>query len=100
MHTSFYIRPAQQEQIETTAVLRTTESPVLLGTVVSEKGKPITNALAVLYASGGTQPDRTAGIAFSDEMGRFAFGPLEAGVLYQVCIYADTSLHRVLEQPE
>lgn len=100
MHTSFYIRPAQHEQIETSAVLRTAESPVLLGTVLSADGKPIADALAVLYASGGTQPDRIAGVSFSDEMGRFAFGPLDAGVLYQVCIHADTMVHRVLEQPE
>ena len=100
MHTSFYVRPAQQEQIETTAVLRTAEAPVLLGTVTSEDGKPIADALAVLYVSGGTRSDHAAGIAFSDELGRFVFGPLEAGTLYQVSIYANTSLHRVLEQPE
>lgn len=99
MHTSFYVRPAQHEQIETTAVLRTAEPPVLLGTVTSEDGKPVADALAVLIASGGTQSDHAAGITFSDEFGRFVFGPLEAGTLYQVSIYADTALHRVLEQP-
>lgn len=100
MHSNFYVRPSQKEQVETTAVLRTPERPVLLGTVVGEDGKPIIDALAILYASGGTQPDRVAGVSFSDEMGRFAFGPLEAGVLYEVSIHADTMLRRTLEQPE
>lgn len=100
MAANFYVRPARREQVETTAVLHAADRPVLLGSVVGEDSKPIADALIVLYASGGTQPDRVTGVTFSDEMGRFAFGPLEAGVLYQVRIYADTMLRRTLEQPE
>lgn len=100
MFANFFVRPAQHEQIETTAVLRQEEPPVLLGTVTDAEGRPYAGALAVLYAAGGTKPDTVAGIAYSDTLGRFAFGPLEAGTLYQVSIYADSMQRRVLEQPE
>lgn len=100
MYSSFFVRPSAGEQVETTVSLRADTRPALLGSAVDADGKPVADALVVLTASGKTSPDPIAGVAYTDEMGRFAFGPLEAGVLYQVSIYADSMLHRVLEQPE
>ena len=100
MQSVFSVRPAQREQVETTVTLHASDRPVLLGTIVGDDGKPLANALAVLYASGGAQPDTVAGVTCSDALGRFVFGPLEPGVLYQVSIHADTMLRRTLEQPE
>lgn len=100
MYSSFFVRPSAGEQIETTVSLTPQLNPALLGTAVNPDGKPAAGALVVLTASGKTNPDRVAGIAYTDELGRFAFGPLEAGMLYQVSIYANSMLRRVLEQPE
>ena len=100
MYSSFYVRPSAGEQVETTVSLRPDTRPALLGTAVDEAGKPVAQALAVLTASGKTDPDRVVGVTYTDELGRFAFGPLEAGVLYQVSVHADSMLRRTLEQPE
>ena len=100
MYSSFFVRPSAGEQVETTVSLHADPRPALLGTAVSADGKPVAGALVVLTASGKTAPDPTVGVTYTDEMGRFAFGPLEPGALYQVSIYADSMLHRVLEQPE
>ena len=95
----FYVRPSRCELIETTAVVQSQEHPVLHGTVVNADGKPVADAVAVLYASGGAQPDVIAGVTVTDAFGHFVFGPLEAGILYQVSIHADTMQRRILEQP-
>lgn len=100
MQSIFYVRPSAQEIVETAVTLREPDPPVLLGTVTDDSGKPVSHALAVLYASGGVQPDTVAGISCTDAQGRFFFGPLEAGVMYEVRIQADTRPRRVLEQPE
>ncbi len=100
MQSIFYVRPSAQELVETHVTLREPDRPVLLGTVTDDGGKPISDALAVLYASGGVEPDRVAGVSYTDAQGRFLFGPLEPGVLYEIRIQANTQLHRVLEQPE
>lgn len=98
--SGFYVRPSRCELIQTTAVLQPSEQPIIHGTVVDPNGKPVSSAVAILYASGGTQPDTIAGVTCTDTFGRFVFGPLEPGVLYQISIHADTMQRRVLEQPE
>ena len=87
MQSIFYVRPSAQEIVETAVTLREPDPPVLLGTVTDDSGKPVSHALAVLYASGGVQPDTVAGISCTDAQGRFFFGPLEAGVLYEIFFY-------------
>ncbi len=100
MYANFYVRPSAGEQVETTISLRPDTRPALLGTAVDPNGKPVAGALAVLTISGKTEPDRIVRITYTDELGRFAFGPLEPGALYQVSLHADTMLRRSLEQPE
>ena len=100
MYSSFYVRPSAGEQVETTVSLQPDDRPALLGSAVDAGGQPVADALVVLTASGKTAPDRVVRVSFTDEMGRFAFGPLEAGALYQVSLYADKMLRRTLEQPK
>ncbi len=99
MYSSFYVRPSANELVQTTVSLRPETSPALLGAAVDADGKPVEQALVILTASGKTEPDRVAGVTYTDALGRFAFGPLEAGVLYQVSLYADSMPRRTLEQP-
>ena len=100
MQSNFYVRPSVGEQIQTTITLCADPRPALLGTAVNADGRPVADALVVLTASGLTEPDCVVGTAYTDAMGQFAFGPLEAGVLYQVRI-TQLQLHlRTLEQPD
>ena len=41
MYASFFVRPAQQERIETVVELRPETRPALLGTAVDDNAKPI-----------------------------------------------------------
>ena len=98
MYSSFYVRPSAGEQVQTAVSLLPDPRPALLGTVTGDSGKPVADALVVLSASGGAEPDRIVGTAYTDDFGRFSFGPLEAGVLYQVHISRIGIRLRTLEQ--
>lgn len=98
MYSSFYVRPASGEQVQTAVSLTSDPRPALLGTVTGDTGKPVADALVVLTASGKTQPDQLVGTEYTDEFGQFSFGPLEAGVLYQVRISRTDVRLRTLEQ--
>jgi hypothetical protein len=98
MYSSFYVRPAAGEQVQTAVSLTPDPRPALLGTVTSSAGKPVADALVVLTASGKTAPDRVVGTEYTDAFGQFSFGPLEAGMLYQVRISRTDRRLRTLEQ--
>ncbi|MGN1015056.1 MAG: carboxypeptidase-like regulatory domain-containing protein [Butyricicoccus sp.] len=98
MYSSFYVRPSAGEQVQTTVSLCPDSRPALLGIAVGEDGKPLTDALVVLTASGQTEPDRVVGTMYTDELGQFSFGPLEAGTLYQVRVSRMGTHLRTLEQ--
>ena len=97
MYSSFYVRPSAGEQVQTAVSLTADPRPALLGTVTDDTGNPVADALVVLTASGQTQPDRLIGTEYTDEFGQFSFGPLEAGVLYQVRISRTEARLRTLE---
>ncbi len=98
MYSSCYIRPSAGEQVQTTVSLQAEPRPAIVGTAVDCDGKPVCDALVILTASGKTQPDTVAGVMYTDELGQFAFGPLEAGTLYQVRIVHNVPRIRTLEQ--
>lgn len=98
MYSSFYVRPSAGEQVQTAVSLLPDPRPALLGTVTGDSGKPVADALVVLSASGQTEPDRIAAVTYTDAFGRFAFGPLEAGTLYQVTVSRIGIRLRTLEQ--
>lgn len=98
---SFYVKPSENELIETTVHMKPDPHPALLGTVVSEDGKPLSGALVAIYRSGGAgAPDSPEGSLYTDEFGQFAFGPLDPGKLYLVRVYKNNRQIRTLEQPE
>lgn len=98
---SFYVKPSENELIETVVHMKSDPRPALLGTVVSASGKPIDGALVAVYRSGGAgEPDVLEGSIYTDTFGQFAFGPLEPGKLYLVRVYKNDNQIRTLEQPK
>lgn len=99
LYESFFVKPNAHERIETTVHLQADRRPSLLGTVLSANGKPVGDALVTIYQSGGaTAPDSPVGALYTDELGRFAFGPLEPDRLYQVQVFKRGDIARTLEQ--
>lgn len=95
---SFYLRPAENELIETVVQLRPDPRPAILGTVVGDDHRPVANALVAVYESGGDAPDIPVGSLYTDELGQFAFGPLEPAKLYIIRVYKNGGNVRTLEQ--
>ena len=99
LQQSFFVRPGAYEQIETIVHLQADRRPALLGTVYSENGRPVENALVTVYRSGGAdKADQPVGALYTDALGRFAFGPLEPDELYQVQVFKNGATSRILEQ--
>lgn len=96
---SFYLRPAKNELIETVVQLKADPRPALIGSVVDETSRPVANALVAVYESGGDAPDKPIGSLYTDELGQFAFGPLEPSKLYIVRVYKGGGCLRTLEHP-
>lgn len=97
---SFYVKPAANELVETTVHIQPDPRPALLGTVLAGK-KPVSDALVAVYLSGGPDaPDQPVGSLYTDELGHFAFGPLEPQKLYQVRVFKASGAARNLELSE
>lgn len=96
MQTSFYIKPAKNERIETTVHLTADSRPCLTGTVTDGKNKPIGGALVTVYTT-GEDSSSPIGSVYTDDTGIFTFGPLEPAILYQVRIYKNDENQRELE---
>lgn len=94
---SFYVKPASHEVVETTVSLAADKRPALIGTVVGKDDKPVEAALVTFYRADA--PAAPIGALYTDEMGRFAFGPLEPGQLYHVKVFKASEGIRTLEQP-
>lgn len=93
---SFYVKPAAHEVVETRVSLALDRRPALIGTVVGPDEKPIDAALVTFYRADA--PSRPIGALYTDELGRFAFGPLEPGQLYHVKVFHAADDIRTLEQ--
>lgn len=99
LYESFFIKPNAHERIETIVHLQADRRPSLLGTVLNTSGRPVSDALVTVYRSGGADaPDSPVGALYTDELGRFAFGPLEPDRLYQVQVFKRGDMTRTLEQ--
>ncbi len=100
LYGSFFVKPNAHERIETVIHLQADRRPALLGTVLGGNGQPVEDALVTVYRSGGADhPDLPVGALYTDALGRFAFGPLEADELYQVQVFRREDISRTLEQP-
>ncbi len=82
---SFYVKPTAHEMVDAAVTLPPDQRPALTGTVLHEDEKPVADALVTLYRADA--PARPVGAVYTDELGRFAFGPLEAGQLYCVKVF-------------
>lgn len=99
MNYSFCVKPNEHERIETTIHLQADHRPALIGTVLNETGKPVEDALITIYKSGcASKDDTTIGTVYTDNLGRFAFGPLEPNHLYEVKVFKYDENSRILEQ--
>lgn len=93
---SFYVKPAAHEVVETTVSLAADQRPALIGTVVGPGDKPVDGALITVYRADA--PGAPIGALYTDAAGRFAFGPLAPGQLYQVKVFKASEDVRALEQ--
>ncbi len=93
---SFYVKPASHEVVETSVSLSLDQRPALTGTVTDPDGKPVDAALVTFYRA--DSPERPVGALYTDELGRFAFGPLEPGQLYHVKVFHLEDGFRTLKQ--
>lgn len=95
-YAKFYFRPSKGENIHTVVVPKDDESGGIFGKVTDgENG--VHGALVLLFESSGQESGRLLSSAVTDEDGEFAFGPLDAGVLYLVKVYKDSLTLRELE---
>lgn len=101
LYESFCVKPAANERIETVVHIHPDRRPALLGTVLDARHRPVEDALVAVYRSGGAEaPDTPVGSLYTDELGQFAFGPLEPDQLYQVRVFKSSDNVRSLELSE
>lgn len=93
---SFYVKPAAHEIVDTTVSLSPDQRPAVTGTVVDHNDKPVAQALVTFYRADA--PASPVGALYTDELGRFTFGPLDAGQLYHVKVFKRSDTIRALEQ--
>lgn len=89
-----YVKPAPGERVETDLTLPDAQPATILGTVRTPAGDPAGACSVLLYADGEDAPLHQA---FTDEQGRFCFGPLPGDRLYIINIYRDDTRIRALE---
>jgi protocatechuate 3,4-dioxygenase beta subunit len=93
--SKFYFRPAQGEQIETVIHMEPDQRSAISGIVRDRSDQPVEGALVLLF-----QAEREGilyGRQFTDDEGRFFFGPIESEVLYLIRIYKNQIKIRELE---
>lgn len=95
---SFFVKPAANEMVNTTVPLTPDARPALTGTILVQDGKPAAGALITIYRA--DTPDTPIIATYTDELGRFAIGPLEPGQLYHVRVFKQSGNVRTLEQSD
>ena len=96
--SSFYIKPAEYEQIETVVHIKQENRPGLIGSVFDAENAPSKDAFIALFEVNGENKDRLVATAYTDVDGKFIFGPLDAGRLYLIRISKNTEKIRQIEQ--
>ncbi|MEG0035867.1 MAG: carboxypeptidase-like regulatory domain-containing protein [Oscillospiraceae bacterium] len=92
----FYFRPSKGEKIHTVVSPTEDESCGICGKV-ADGGKPIKDALVLLFETKGQSTNALVSSVTTDEDGEFAFGPLLEGELYLIKVYKDSLKLRELE---
>ena len=93
----FYFRPGESERVETTVTLQPDIRSAIHGLVRDAAGLPVKDALAMLFEIPSDGVYTLTGQIFTDEDGRFVFGPLNAGQMHMVKVYKNTVKLRPLE---
>lgn len=95
MNSSFFVKPAKNELIETVVHITPDPRPSLTGKVLSVSNKPVSGALVTIFK--GEDEQSTIASVYTDEGGIFTFGPLEPSVLYMVKVYKAEDNIRTVE---
>jgi len=93
----FYFCPSKGEQIETEIMLAQDERSAIYGRVIDETGRPVADALMLLFKVYDGDRLQLISMFCTDEDGHFIFGPLESETLYLVKVYKDSIKLRELE---
>ena len=96
-YAKFYFRPGKGEQINATVSAEPDGRSAICGRVLDQKGRPIQDALALLFRSVEGDAPALEGRFCTDEDGLFLFGPLQSEVLYIIKIYKNDTKIRELE---
>lgn len=95
--SKFFFRPGENERVETVVSLQPDSRSTIHGLVKDPSGKPLVDALVMLFevAKGGELS--LVGQMFTDESGQFVFGPLKPDCLHLVKVYKNAVKLRELE---
>ena len=87
---SYALPPGNGRLIDVTYKLSAERQSAVSGQVLDEEGTPVCDAAAVLFSilSGKSKP---IAYAFTDERGRFVFGPLCCEKQYEIKIWSSNS---------
>jgi hypothetical protein len=96
-YSKFYFRPGKGEQIETVIKLAQDERSAIYGRVLDEKGRPVSDALILLFSVHDDDQLQLISRFCTDEDGHFIFGPLESEILYLIKIFMGSIKLRELE---
>lgn len=93
----FYFRPLAGEQICTELIPREDAHTAICGKVLSPEGKPVEDAVVLLFLPGERDEVTLISRFVTDEDGHFIFGPLKGGTLYLIKVFRDDVKLRELE---
>ena len=97
-YANFYIKPAEYEQIETVIHLSQDNRPSITGTVLSDENTVCADALVTLYTTDEKQNEFLLSSSYTDQEGKFIFGPLDPETRYHIRIYKNNLQKRIIEQ--
>ena len=96
-YAKFYFRPGKGEQISAAVTPEPDGRSAIWGKVLDQKGRPVQDALTLLFRAAEGEDPALEGRFCTDEDGHFMFGPLQSEVLYIIKVYKDDGKIRELE---
>ncbi len=96
-YTKIFLRPGENELIETDITLKPDARSAVFGVVRDEQGRPIEQATVLLFEMHADERLTPLTQAFTDDTGQFIFGHLTAGRLYVIQVFKNAVKLRELE---
>lgn len=93
----FYFRPLPGEQVSTEIIPHEEPRSAICGRVLSAEGRPLPDAVVLLFLPGEEESMTLISRFVTDEDGHFIFGPLAGGTLYLIKVFKDDIKLRELE---